>query len=55
MFDPIYLPATWHLNLKNNFNIAKVIFLDPIITVILNHINWDSYAKTDKIYQPVII
>lgn len=46
MFDPIYLPATWHLNLKNNFNIAKVIFLDFIITV-ENHINWGSYAKTE--------
>ena len=46
MFDPIYLPATWHLNLKNNFNIAKVIFLDFIITV-ENHINWVSYAKTE--------
>ena len=46
MFDPIYLPATWHLNLKNNFNIAKVNFLDFIITV-ENHINWVSYAKTE--------
>ena len=35
MFDPIYLPATWHLNLKNNFNIAKVLFLDLIIFPIL--------------------
>lgn len=34
MFDPIYLPATWHLNLKNNFNIAKNKFFCLLIGLI---------------------